>query len=103
MIIRALPHVQKFIDSLPVALRADVKADLKDLQEHGLKAPLVELRQIQGKLWEIKTGGIRIFYILIDGTDMILLHAYKKQSQKAPKREIETALQRMKDFLEGEG
>ncbi|GAN32688.1 phage-related protein [Candidatus Brocadia sinica JPN1] len=31
---------------------------------------------------------------------MVLLHAYKKQSQKAPQHEIETALCRMKDILE---
>jgi len=28
---------------------------------------------------------------------MILLHAYKKQSQKAPKKEIEIAEKRMKE------
>lgn len=30
---------------------------------------------------------------------MVLLHAYKKQGQKAPDREIETALQRMAEFI----
>jgi len=33
------------------------------------------------------------------GKEMILLHGYKKQSQKVPLREIETAKQRMKDIL----
>ena len=28
---------------------------------------------------------------------MVLLHAYKKEGQKAPKKEIKLALQRLKD------
>ena len=101
MTIRVLPQVQKFIDSLALEIRAAVKADLKDLQKHGLATPLVSLRQIKGKLWEIRTNGFRIFYVMVD-EDMILLQAYKKQSQKAPKQEIKTALQRMNELLEEE-
>lgn len=33
---------------------------------------------------------------------MVLLHAYKKQSQKAPKKEIETAERRMLEVIENE-
>lgn len=99
MTIRLLPRVQKFINSLPIKTRANVAADLKDLQDHGLEAPLVSLRQIKGKLWEIKTDWVRLFYFMC-GVDMVLVHGYKKQGQKTPKHEIETALQRMKDFLE---
>jgi phage-related protein len=48
-------------------------------------------------MWEIKirsaSGGYRIFYIGLktNTNTMVLLHAYKKQSQKAPKKEIDTA------------
>ena len=43
----------------------------------------------------------RIFYVVIVGETMVLLHAYKKQGAKAPTREIETASRRMADILEG--
>ena len=33
---------------------------------------------------------------------MVLLHAYKKQGEKAPRREIETALARMAEVLRRE-
>lgn len=33
----------------------------------------------------------------------MLLHAYRKQGQKAPRVEIETALMRLRKFLEQEG
>jgi len=44
-------------------------------------------------------GGYRFFYITLKKDTMVLLHAYKKQSQKAPKNEIEIALKRLKEVL----
>lgn len=46
--------------------------------------------------------GYRIFYVTIKQSLTILLHAYKKQSQKAPKKEIEIAEKRMLEVLENE-
>ena len=54
---------------------------------------------IEGKLWELKITRHRIFYVLIVGPVMVLLHAYKKQGQKAPPRELEVARKRMKGVL----
>lgn len=39
--------------------------------------------------------GFRIFYVTVQHDALVLLHAYKKQSQKAPTKEIETAEKRM--------
>lgn len=102
MQIRALPQARKYIDGLATNVRAAVRADLDDLEMHGLGAPLVSLRQIKGKLWEIRTDNVRLFYVMVDRETMVLLHGYRKQGKKAPQREIETALQRMKGLLEGE-
>lgn len=59
------------------------------------------MRQIRGKLWELRISRTRIFYVVVVGDTMVLLHAYKKQGQKAPTREIETATRRMAEVLEG--
>ncbi len=37
--------------------------------------------------------------VVITGPMMVLLHSYKKQSQKAPAREIKIAERRMKEVL----
>ena len=42
-------------------------------------------------------------YFAYTGRRFIVLHGYRKQSQKAPAREIETAERRMRDFLDREG
>jgi phage-related protein len=36
----------------------------------------------------------------VSGPEVVLLHAYKKQRQKAPSKEIETAERRMEEVLE---
>jgi len=93
--------VKEYIDKLSNILSAQVLTALKDIQENGIVKALVTCRQIEGKLWEIKLDAQRIFYVLIDGPTMVLLHAYKKQSQKAPKKEISVAKKRMKLVVGG--
>ncbi|MBI5044104.1 MAG: type II toxin-antitoxin system RelE/ParE family toxin [Nitrospirae bacterium] len=99
MVISLHRQVSDYIDKLPKEQSAMIYAVLEDIKQYGLQAPLVSIRQIKGKLWEIKISQTRIFYVVIEGNTMVLLHAYKKQSQKAPQHEIETALRRMKDIF----
>lgn len=98
--------VEKFIRGLPIHERSKVLGCLKSVEELGFSTPRVEFRQLKGKLWEIKintsSSGIRIFYVMLKQELMVLLHAYKKQSQKAPNKEIEIAEKRMREVLENE-
>jgi phage-related protein len=93
--------VKDFIDSLPSHDRARIILDLYLIEQKGLSLCGLSMRQIKGKLWEIKfrlSVGYRIFYCMVT-SDIYLLHAYKKQSQKAPAKEIEIALNRMMEVL----
>ena len=97
--------VRKYIDDIESdEERAELFSALNGIQENGTDAIGVDFRQIEGKLWElkIKTHGKqhRIFYIVMKGSEMILLHAYLKKTQKAPTREIDIAKQRMKQLKE---
>jgi len=98
--------VHEFIKKLQAQDRLRIWACLKSVEELGFDCPRVQFRQIRGKLWEIKiktaNSGYRIFYVTIKQSLMILLHIYKKQSQKAPKKEIEIAEKRMLEVLENE-
>jgi phage-related protein len=72
---------------------------IRSIQTFGLDAPNVSLRQVKGKLWEIRASAQRVFYVLASGGTLWLLHAYKKEGQKAPRGEIEIATSRMKEVL----
>ena len=90
--------VREYIDALPTDERGVVLATLLDIEERDLAGTAVT-RHIEGKLWELKITRHHIFYVLIVGPVMVLLHAYKKQGQKAPPRELAVARKRMEEIL----
>ena len=97
--------VEKYIDAVDnKEERAEILNTLKGVQQFGTDAVGVEFRHIEGKLWELKilTHGNqhRIFYVVLKGNEMLLLHAYLKKTPKAPASEIMTARQRMKQLME---
>lgn len=98
--------VVDFIERLTPKDQAKILACLKNIEELGFHCPRVVFRQISGKLWEIKiqtsSAGYRIFYVTVKKDVLVLLHAYKKQSQKAPKKEIEIAEKRLMEVLNDE-
>ena len=79
---------------------------MENIEKLGFDSPRVTFRQIRGSLWEIKIkthrSGYRLFYVCIKRGNIVLLHAYKKQSQKAPKKEIEIAEKRMLEVFKNE-
>ena len=92
--------VAEYIRDLPDDRREVVLATLLDLETNGLEGACVSARHLDGKLWELRFAIDRVFYVVVRGPEMVLLHAYKKQSQKAPPRELETARRRMKEVLD---
>jgi phage-related protein len=91
--------VEEYILALPAREQAAVEAVLLLLAAHGFSAPGIICRHIEGKLWELKVGPHRILYIVMVGPEMVLLHAFKKQSRKTPKKELDLARTRMKEVL----
>lgn len=98
--------VYEFIKGLPIKDRARVLAYLQGIEDLGFDSPRAQFRQIKGSLWEIKirvqSGGYKLFYVRLYKDLLVLLHAYRKQSQKAPRKEIDTAERRMLEVLEYE-
>ena len=65
------------------------------------------VRKLAGREFrELRTGVsgdiYRTFYFAYTGRKFVLLHAYQK-SQKAPKKELDVAEERMKDYQERAG
>jgi phage-related protein len=73
---------------------------LKERNVH-VREPLV--RQIEGKLWEVReesnTNIFRIMYFFYTGKKIILLHGFQKKTQKTPKKEIEVTRKRMEQYI----
>jgi phage-related protein len=90
----------KVIEDLPIMEQAKIRNVLRLLQEFGPHLGMPHAKQIQGKLWELRPGGIRLFYFAYIKHQFVILHVYRKQSMKAPDREIAIALRRMQELLD---
>jgi phage-related protein len=90
----------EFIENLPVMEQAKIRNALRLLQEFGTNLSMPHAKPIQGKLWELRPGGIRLFYFAYIEHQFVILHGYRKQSQKAPVDEIAIALRRMQELLD---
>lgn len=90
--------VYDFIKKQDLKSRTKISQYVRLLSEYGpnLKPPY--MKKIQNQLFELRITGrisIRIFYSPIR-REYCLLHAFKKKTQKTPKKEIKIALDRLK-------
>ena len=74
------------------------------LEEFGLSLGLPHVRKIKNSdFWELRIRlGSNIFRILFKELEnsYLLLHIFQKKTDKTPKREIDVALKRLKEYLE---
>lgn len=87
--------VADYIREVPEKERGAIDGLLVDLRNNGrLEYPHGRKMVGYKNLYEIRYKRHRIFYFY-HGTEIILTHAFKKQSKETPKKEIDVALGRM--------
>lgn len=95
--------MEEFITSRSKADQARFAEVMVGLEEFGLSYSRVQFKPLRGKLWEIKfkaqDGSYRILYVLVKTNEMVILHTFRKTSQKTPLHELEIAEKRMKEVL----
>lgn len=94
--------VRVYINELPKEDRVIITGDLEQIRDHGIMAANVVSRKLIEKLWEIKSGTRsqqRLFYCVISGDTLVLLHACKKQKQGGQRGDVDLAYKRMREVL----
>jgi phage-related protein len=98
------PRCQRELDDLPLAVREDL-ADAVARLEQGLKLSMPLSRpmpSIGTGVHELRlharSGAFRVIYAVVTKSGVVLLHAFKKTSEKTPQRNIEIARARLKEF-----
>lgn len=69
------------------------------LQNNGTRLPENITKHIDEDIWELRPGFNRIFYFYYDDNTFVLLHSFRKKTQKTPQREIEKAKSERDDYL----
>lgn len=60
-------------------------------------------KHLMDGIWELRPGNNRVFYFCWRGDRFVLLHQFRKKSQKTPRREIERAKAERDDWLARKG
>ena len=73
------------------------------LQKNGTRLPETITKNINEDIWELRPGDNRVFYFYFRDNTFVLLHHFRKKSQKTPQREIDRAIAERDDFLSRKG
>jgi phage-related protein len=93
--------VRAWLHEMSKEAKRIIGEDIKTVQfGWPLGMPLV--RKLEARLWEVRSnipdGIARVLFTIIDN-DMILLHAFKKKSQKTPTQDLSLARFRLKQLM----
>ena len=73
------------------------------LQNNGTRLPNNITKHIEEDIWELRPGNNRVFYFYYCNDTFVLLHHFRKKTQKTPQREIEKAKSERDDNLSRKG
>lgn len=91
--------VRRYLDNLERRSLAAINVALNDLHTQGMSGATVDTRKLRVGLWELKVGLHRVVFTQLDHGQIVLLHAFRKQSQRTPLVELTTARSRLARFL----
>lgn len=92
--------VEEFLNKQQRPARTKVGHLLDLIVKHGYMVGFPHVKQIMPELYELRIRGkeeLRIFYTFRK-KEIILLHAFKKKTQKTPQKEIDMALKRLQSL-----
>lgn len=69
------------------------------LQQNGTHMNAEITKHLDDGIWELRPGNNRVSYFFYQNNTYVLLHQFRKKSQKTPKREIEKAKTERNDYL----
>lgn len=69
------------------------------LEDNGTNLPTDVVKYLGDDIWELRPGFNRILFFYYDNGTYILLHHFRKQTQKTPRREIDQAISEMNDYI----
>lgn len=96
---------RKTVRSFPVEVKKELGSLLLALQR-GVLLGMPQSRKVPGlhqSAFELRIkdehGIYRAFYVFFDSDKLLVPHAFTKKTQKTPKKEIDTAKQRLRRML----
>lgn len=93
--------VREWLKALDADARKIIGADIKTV-EFLWPVGFPQVRKMDANLWEVRShtaNGISRIFFTVNGSDMVLLHAIVKKSQKTPAQDFDLAKRRRDEIL----
>ena len=91
---------------LKAATNKDARIQLKQislyiqlLEDNGTRLNENITKHLDDDIWELRPGNNRVLYFYFKDDTFVLLHQFRKKTQKTPKREIERVKAERDDYL----
>ena len=69
------------------------------LTESGTRIGVRYVKHLEGPIWELTPGDNRVLFFVWTGSRFVLLHAFRKKTQKTPLKEIAQARRECSDWI----
>jgi phage-related protein len=69
------------------------------LQDNGTRLQDTVTKYLEDGIWELRPGNNRVFYFFFENNTFVLLHSFRKRTQKTPRRELDKAKAERDDYL----
>lgn len=92
--------IESFISEQVQPTKAKITRMILVLEQYGPNLGMPYSKKIDGDLWELRISGkeaVRIFYTVKEN-NIILLHIFKKKTEKTSQKELKLARQRLGRF-----
>lgn len=91
------PRVDQLIRALPKTDSSRIVHVIELFKDYGFGLSALYLKKLTTNLWELRAGRFRLLYGLVEGK-AIITNLFLKKTQKTPKRELELAQKRLKEY-----
>jgi phage-related protein len=104
---RGYSSVKEFLDDLDAKAKKSKQAKqllskfilyIEILEKTGTFSGLPYTKYIGNGVWELRPKDHRVFFFGWEGNQIVLLHTFRKSTQKTPHKEIEKAEKEMADW-----
>ena len=73
------------------------------LEDYGTRLGEKVTNHLDDGIWELRPGNNRVMFFYFKDDTFVLLHHFRKKTQKTPKREIEKAKSERDDWISRKG
>ncbi len=92
------PKVEEEIKNLPVKDSSKIVIDIEFFKEIEFQLTAEYIKKISPKIWELRSGRYRLLFGMIRGI-CVFTNIFYKKTQKTPKRELQLAINRLKQYI----